>query len=75
MIAVEVIADFEDPAKTLEGLRVTWMIPKLRFKKGLPDLAANGCRKRLQVFPAGAHENRGPERDNYSNIPMTMNQD
>jgi hypothetical protein len=52
MIAVEVIADFEDPAKTLEGLRVTWMIPKLRFKKGLPDLAANGCRKRLQVFPA-----------------------
>ena len=63
MIAVEVIADFEDSAKTLEGLRVTWMIPKLRFKKGLPDLAANGCRKRLQVFPAG--ENRGPEREQW----------
>jgi hypothetical protein len=49
-IAVEVIADFEDPAKTLEGLRVTWMIAELRFKKGLPDLAANGRRERLQVF-------------------------
>jgi hypothetical protein len=45
-IAVEVIADFEDPAKTLEGLRVTWMIPKLRFKKSLPDLAANQKRTR-----------------------------
>ena len=46
-IAVEIIADFEDSAKTLEGLRVAWMIPELRFKKGLPDLAANGRRKRL----------------------------
>jgi hypothetical protein len=39
-----------------------WMIPELRFKKGLPDLAANGRRECLQVFPAGAHENRGLER-------------
>jgi hypothetical protein len=38
------------------------MIPKLRFKKRLPDLAANGRRKRPQVFPARAHENRGLER-------------
>jgi hypothetical protein len=38
------------------------MIPKLRFKKRLPDLAANGRRERLQVFSAGAHENSGLER-------------
>jgi hypothetical protein len=38
------------------------MIPKLRFKKGLPDLAANSCRERLQVFAAGAHEDRRLER-------------
>jgi hypothetical protein len=37
------------------------MVPELRFKKGLPDLAANRSRKRLQVFAAGAHENRGLE--------------
>jgi hypothetical protein len=46
MIAVEVIA--EDPAKTLEGLRVTWMIPKLRFKRACPisprTAAGNACR-------------------------------
>jgi hypothetical protein len=53
-IAVEIIADFEDPAETLERLCVLWMIPELRFKKCLPDLAANGRRKRLQVFAAGA---------------------
>jgi hypothetical protein len=61
-IAVEVIADFEDPAKTLEGLGVMGMIPELRFKKGLSDLAANSRRERLQVLPAGAHENRRLER-------------
>jgi hypothetical protein len=61
-IAVEIVADFEDPAKTLEGFRVTWMVPKLRFKKGLPDLAANGRRECLQVLPAGAHKNRGLKR-------------
>jgi len=61
-IAVEIIADFENPAKTLQGLRVVWMIPELRFKKGLPDLATNSRRKRLQFFPAGAHENRRLER-------------
>jgi len=61
-IAVKVVADFENPAKTLQGLRAMWMIPELRLKKGLPDLAANGRRERLQVFPAGAHENRGLER-------------
>jgi hypothetical protein len=38
------------------------MIPELRFKKGLPDLATNSRRKRLQFFPAGAHENRRLER-------------
>ena len=62
MIAVEVIADFEDPAKTLEGLGVMGMIPELRFKKSLPDLAANSRRKRLQVLATGAHENRRLER-------------
>jgi hypothetical protein len=61
-IAVEIVANFENPAKTLEGSRVLWMIPQLRFKKGLPDLAANGCRKCLQVLPAGAHKNRRLER-------------
>jgi hypothetical protein len=40
-IAVKVVGDFEDPAKTLEGFRVLWMLPELRFKKGLPDLAAS----------------------------------
>jgi hypothetical protein len=38
------------------------MVPKLRFKKGLPDLAANGRRECLQVVPAGAHKNRGLKR-------------
>jgi hypothetical protein len=38
------------------------MVPKLRFKKGLPDLAANGRRERLQILPAGAHKNCGLER-------------
>jgi len=38
------------------------MLPELRFKRGLPDLAANDRRERLQVFPAGAHKNRGLER-------------
>jgi len=38
------------------------MIPELRFKKSLPDLAANSRRKRLQVLAAGVHENRSLER-------------
>ena len=33
-IAVKIIADFEDPVKTIEGLGVIGMIPELRFKKG-----------------------------------------
>ena len=41
---------------------MTWMVPKLRFKKGLAKLAANGRRECLQVLPAGAHKNRGLER-------------
>jgi len=52
-VAVEIIADFEDPAKTLEGLRVTRMVPELRFKKGLRNLAAaigNACRS-LRLEP------------------------
>ena len=61
-IAVEVVADLKNPAKTLEGFRVLWMIAELRFKKGLPDFAANGRRKTLQVFPARAHKDRGLER-------------
>jgi hypothetical protein len=48
-IAVEAIANFEDAAKTLERFRVMRMIPKLCFKKGLPNLAANGRRE----TPAG----------------------
>jgi hypothetical protein len=43
-IAVEVVADLKNPAKTLERLCALWMIPELRFKKGLPDPAANACR-------------------------------
>jgi len=61
-IAAKIIADFEDPAKTLEGLGVMGMIPELRFKKGLSDLTANSRRERLQVLAAGAHENRWLER-------------
>jgi hypothetical protein len=30
----------------------------LRFKKGLPDFAANGRRKTLQVFPASPQRPR-----------------
>lgn len=58
-IAVEIVADFEDSAKTLERFRVTWMVPKLRFKKGPANLTTNGRRECLQVLPAGAHKNRG----------------
>jgi hypothetical protein len=47
-IAVEVVADFEDPAKTLQRFRIIRMIPELRFKKGLPDLATNGGGERLR---------------------------
>jgi hypothetical protein len=36
MIAVEVIADFEDPAKTLEGLRIKWMIPSCASRRACP---------------------------------------
>src|SRR4051794_37830112 len=61
-IAVEIVVDFKDSAKTLQGFRATWMVPKLRFKKGLTDLAANGRRECPQVFPAGAHKNRGLKR-------------
>ena len=52
-IAVEVVADLKNPAKTLESLRALWMIPELRFKKGLSDLTANSRRERLQVLAAG----------------------
>ncbi|OCK62128.1 hypothetical protein LMTR3_30295 [Bradyrhizobium sp. LMTR 3] len=34
------------------------MLPDLRFKKGLPDPAADSRRKSLRVLSAGAHENR-----------------
>jgi hypothetical protein len=34
------------------------MVSELRFKKGLPDLAANGPGESLQVLSAGAHEHR-----------------
>ena len=53
-IAVEIIADFEDPAKTLEGLGVMGMIPELRFKKGLPispRTAAGNARRSLRLEP------------------------
>ena len=48
-IAVEVVADLKNPAKTLEGFRVLWMIAELRFKKG----PARFCRERPQENPAG----------------------
>jgi hypothetical protein len=38
------------------------MVSKLRFKKSLADLAANGRRKVLQVLSARAHEDRGLDR-------------
>ena len=38
------------------------MVPELCFKKGLSDLASNGCRKALQILSAGAHKNRGLDR-------------
>ena len=65
-IAVEVVADLKNPAKTLEGFRVLWMIAELRFKKGLPEFAANGRRKTLQIFPARAHKTAGLSERNKS---------
>jgi hypothetical protein len=47
-IAVEIVADFEDPAKTLEGFRVTWMVPSCASKRACPisprTAAGNACR-------------------------------
>lgn len=57
-IAVKVVANLQNSAQTLQWLSAVWMLPDLRFKKGLPDPAADGRRKSLQVLSAGAHENR-----------------
>lgn len=57
-IAVKVVANLQNPAQTLQGLGIVRMLPDLRFEKGLPDPAADGRRKSLQVLSAGAYENR-----------------
>ena len=49
-IAVEVVADFEDTAKTLQRFRVIRMIPELRFKKGLEPTKIAGLSERNRSF-------------------------
>ena len=61
-IAVKVVANLQDSAQALQRLCVLRMLPDLRFKKGLPDSAADGRRKSLQVLSARAHENRRFDR-------------
>jgi hypothetical protein len=44
-ITIEVVANLQNPAETLQGLRVARVFAELRFEKGLADLASDGCGK------------------------------
>ena len=49
-VAVKVVANFQNPAQTLQGLGIVRMLPDLRFEKGLPDPAADGRRNPCKSF-------------------------
>jgi hypothetical protein len=58
-ISVKVVANLQNSVQTLQWLGVVRMLPDLRFEKGLPDPAADGRWKSLQVLSARAHKTAG----------------
>ena len=80
-IAVKVVANLQNSAQTLQRLGVVWVLPDLRFKKGLPNSAADGRGKSVQVLSARAYENRRFDsaeqifHDRYRYIPIYVCQE